>query len=153
VTGQTHAEQGRDRPRRHLTPAGAGAQLVPVRTLPAPGPGPGAGRPGRPRYLALLDQILGRLAGGGVSADRAAWAVDLLLQLATATGAGQGSRGKSTPPDADHAPRAAVPGSVGSGHPHIAAVTSELFSGTGPARLDCGIRVLTNGVLVTPRPE
>jgi hypothetical protein len=41
-------------------------------------------RPSGPHYLRLIEGILALLTEGGVPGGRAAWAVDLLLQLATA---------------------------------------------------------------------
>src|ERR1019366_8404752 len=48
-------------------------------------------RPSGPGYLNLVDGLLA-LLDAGVSADRASWAVDLLLHFATSTAAEQGTR-------------------------------------------------------------
>src|ERR1700729_2802922 len=49
-------------------------------------------RPSGPAYLSLAEGILALLSAGGVPPDRAAWAVDLLLHLATSTAAEQATR-------------------------------------------------------------
>ncbi len=87
-----------------------------------------------------------------VSSDRAAWAVDVLLQHATATAAEHSSRKESDTRTEDDALQAAVAGASEDTHPHVAAAGGDLFSGSGPERLAWGLRVLMNGVLATPRP-
>jgi AcrR family transcriptional regulator len=51
-------------------------------------------RPAGPGYLALVDGLLA-LLGAEVPADRAAWAVDLLLHFATSTATEQGTRNRA----------------------------------------------------------
>ncbi|AHH97799.1 TetR/AcrR family transcriptional regulator C-terminal domain-containing protein [Kutzneria viridogrisea] len=109
--------------------------------------------PSGPHYLALLEQLLGLLAEGGVPTDRAAWAVDLLMQLATATAAEHSTREETKTGAEFEALRAAAQGADRRTHPHLTAAGAELFSGAGPDRLLWGLRVLINGVLATPRPE
>lgn len=111
-------------------------------------------RPSGPRYLALIEALLALLSEGGVPPDRAAWAVDLLLQFATATAAEHGTREQA--PDArdeDDAVLAALQNASPQTHPHIAALGTELLSGPGSDRLAWGFRVLINGALHTPRPK
>lgn len=117
-------------------------------------------RPSGPRYLALLDRLLGLLAAGGVAPDRAAWAVDLLLQQATATAAEHGARptadGEGEAPTDERAEfdrwRAAVLAAPAARYPHVAAAGAALFEGDGAERLAWGLRVVVNGALGTPRP-
>jgi AcrR family transcriptional regulator len=112
-------------------------------------------RPSGPAYLSVADGILALLDEGGVSADRAAWAVDLLLHFATATAAEQGTRERTAGAD-DEQDALAVALAVASpdDFPHIAAVgAQQLLSGPGPARLTWGFRVLISGITSTPRPD
>ncbi len=108
-------------------------------------------RPSGPHYLDLLERLLDLLDRAGVPPDRAAWAVDVLLQQATATAAEQGDRpGGSTVQD--EALRSAVLGASPAAHPRLARAGADLFSGAGPDRLAWGLRVLVRGALATPRP-
>ena len=111
-------------------------------------------RPSGPAYLSLAEGILALLSAGGVAADRAAWAVDLLLHFATSTAAEQGTRQRTVDaPDEDDALAAALRAAPAATYPHLAALgVEELMSGPGPDRLTWGFSVLINGVLQTPRP-
>jgi AcrR family transcriptional regulator len=112
-------------------------------------------RPSGPAYLSLAEGILALLSAGGVAADRAAWAVDLLLHFATSTAAEQGTRQRTIDAsDEEDAVAAALRAAPAATYPHLAAVgAEELMSGPGPGRLTWGFSVLINGVLQTPRPE
>jgi AcrR family transcriptional regulator len=112
-------------------------------------------RPSGPAYLSLAEGILALLSAGGVAADRAAWAVDLLLHFATSTAAEQGTRQRTIDAsDEEDAVAAALRAAPAATYPHLAAVgAEELMSGPGPDRLTWGFSVLINGVLQTPRPE
>jgi AcrR family transcriptional regulator len=110
-------------------------------------------RPSGPRFLVMVEGLLALLDEGKVPGDRAAWAVDLLLQFATATAAEQGIRAESLDAQDEQDTLAAVLGEVPPHtHPHLAALGTELLSGPGEARLAWGFRVLLNGALSTPRP-
>jgi len=111
-------------------------------------------RPSGPAYLSLAEGILALLSAGGVPADRAAWAVDLLLHFATSTAAEQGTRQRAVDaPDEEDAVAAALRAAPAATYPHLAALgVEELMSGPGPDRLTWGFSVLINGVLQTPRP-
>lgn len=50
--------------------------------------------PDGPHYLDLVESVLGLLIRGGISSSRAAWGVDILLQVATGMGVEYGSRGQ-----------------------------------------------------------
>ena len=112
-------------------------------------------RPSGPAYLRLADGILALLAAGGMPADRAAWAVDLLLHFATSTAAEQGTRERAIDAgDEEDALVAALREAPADTFPHIAALgVDELMSGTGQDRLTWGFGVLINGILQKPRPE
>jgi AcrR family transcriptional regulator len=111
-------------------------------------------RPSGPAYLGLADGILALLSAGGVTPDRAAWAVDMLLHFATSTAAEQSARNRAIDAGDEEEALAAVLREAPAGtYPHIAAVgAEELLSGSGPERLTWGFRVLISGVLQTPRP-
>ncbi|GAA5021670.1 TetR/AcrR family transcriptional regulator [Kitasatospora paranensis] len=111
-------------------------------------------RPSGERYLDLLEALLALLAAGGVPADRAAWAVDLLLQFATATAAEHAGRGADRPAGEEwDALATALRDVAADTRPHLAAQGTGLLSGAGGARLVWGFRVLINGFLHTPRPD
>jgi AcrR family transcriptional regulator len=111
-------------------------------------------RPSGPAYLSLAEGILALLSAGRVPADRAAWAVDLLLHFATSTAAEQGTRQRAVDArDEEDALAAALRAAPAATYPHLAAIgADELLSGPGPDRLTWGFNVLINGVLQTPRP-
>ncbi len=112
-------------------------------------------RPSGPAYLRLAEGILVLLSAAGMPADRAAWAVDLLLHFATSTAAEQGTRERAVDAgDEEDALVAALREAPADTFPHIAALgADELMSGTGQDRLTWGFGVLINGILQTPRPE
>ncbi|HEY2224023.1 TetR/AcrR family transcriptional regulator [Actinomycetospora sp.] len=109
--------------------------------------------PSGPHYLALVDGLLALLAAGGVPADRAAWAVDVLLLVATATAAEHGTRAAAPSAEAeDDELVAALTGADPAVHPHIAALGPDLFSGAGSERTRWFVDVLLAGATATPRP-
>jgi AcrR family transcriptional regulator len=111
-------------------------------------------RPAGPAYLRLVEGILALLSVGGVHQDRAAWAVDLLLHLATSTAAEQGTRKRAIDAhDEEGALVAALLAASADTFPQIAALGMELMSDGGPDRLRWGFDVLINGILQTPRPK
>ncbi|WP_067691361.1 TetR/AcrR family transcriptional regulator [Nocardia jejuensis] len=111
-------------------------------------------RPSGPGYLNLVEAVLALLREGGVPDREAAWALDLLLQYATATAAEQTGHDADPAADADHhALAAALRDAPPRTHPHTAALASEMMSGSGEARLDWGFRLILNGALHTPRPD
>jgi AcrR family transcriptional regulator len=110
-------------------------------------------RPSGPAYFGLVDGVLALLDAGGIPGDRAAWAMDLLLHFATSTAVEQGTRERAVDAQDEEEALAAALRDVPAGQfPHIAAIgAAKLMS--GPGRLSWGFRVLTNGVIQTPRPE
>ncbi|MEV7723556.1 TetR/AcrR family transcriptional regulator C-terminal domain-containing protein [Streptomyces sp. NPDC087917] len=109
-------------------------------------------RPSGPHYLDLVEAVLALLAQGGVPDAQAAWGVDVLLQVATATAAEQSARSASADAEAEHealvgALRQASPDT----HPRIAALGADLVSGTPRGRLDWIFHAVINGTNSTPR--
>lgn len=106
--------------------------------------------PHGPRYLRLIDCVLGLLHMGGVSARNAAWGVDLLLQHAAATAAEHGTRQESATGEDEFETLASVARGVSPERfPHLARVRAELFSGTGGERLRWSFEVLMKGIKTT----
>jgi AcrR family transcriptional regulator len=111
-------------------------------------------RPVGEHYLDLLEALLSLLDQGGLPADRAAWAVDLLLQFGTATAAEHATRDRAI--DTQGEPDVLVTVLLGvsaRAHPRLAALGTELLSGPPEDRLTWGFHVLINGALATPRPS
>ncbi|MDQ2815539.1 MAG: TetR family transcriptional regulator [Actinomycetota bacterium] len=109
-------------------------------------------RPSGAGYLNLVDGLLALLSVE-VPADRASWAVDLLLHFATSTAAEQGTRERAIDAQEEEARLAEVIGTASAAtYPHIAALGQDLLSGAGPDRLSWGFNVLITGILQTPRP-
>ena len=113
-------------------------------------------RPSGEHYVNLVETLLALLDEGGVPAGQAAWGVDLLLQLATATAAEQGTREESI--DAEDqwdAMLQALNATSAQTHPHVAALAGLLVSGVPGQRMSWGFRMLINGITTTsvPAPE
>jgi len=97
--------------------------------------------------------VLGLLVAGGVPARAAAWGVDPLLQLATATAAEQGTRRESAEAAGEEQHlQAAVREAQPADHPNIARARDDLFSGTGEQRLRWYFGILLAGMATTPLP-
>jgi len=109
-------------------------------------------RPSGPNYLALVEAVLALLHEGGVPDAQAAWGVDVLLQVATATAAEQSTRDRSiAAEDEQNALLDALGQVTAESHPRIAALGPDLLSGTPEQRLAWIFRVVINGAQVTPR--
>jgi AcrR family transcriptional regulator len=109
-------------------------------------------RPSGTNYLALVEAILALLHEGGVPDAQAAWGVDVLLQVATATAAEQSVRNEAVDARDDHdALVAALLGVSAETHPRIAAIGADLFSGTPQQRMAWIFRAVINGAHNTPR--
>ncbi len=110
-------------------------------------------RPSGPCYLDLVEVLVALLREGGVEADRAAWAVDLLLQVVTATGAEQATR-RENPQDGDdwNALVAAIENADAGRYPQIRELGPLLLTGPGTARMRWGLSVLLNGIVATELP-
>jgi AcrR family transcriptional regulator len=110
-------------------------------------------RPSGPNYLALVEAVLTLLHAGQVPAAQAAWGVDVLLQVATATAAEHSTRTQAVGSAAEHdALVTAVRDVSPSTHPHTASLARELVSGTPEQRLDWIFHAVINGILATARP-
>src|SRR5882757_584573 len=107
-----------------------------------------------PRYLEVVDAVLALLSEGGVPPDRAAWAVDVLLLVATATAVEHGTRAGMPNAEEQHQALIAQIGEVSpQRYPRIAALGADLVSGPGRARSRWAFDVLVNGATSTPRPS
>ncbi|MCX4905419.1 TetR/AcrR family transcriptional regulator [Streptomyces sp. NBC_00878] len=110
-------------------------------------------RPSGPNYLNLLNALLALLSQGGVPDDQAAWGVDTLLQVATASAAEHAVQDDSPSTEKEwEAVAAAVENASATEVPHVAALGSELLSGTPQMRRTWATQMLLNGILHTPRP-
>ncbi|WP_194283050.1 TetR/AcrR family transcriptional regulator [Saccharothrix syringae] len=109
-------------------------------------------RPSGRNYLALVETLLALLHEGGVPPGQAAWGVDVLLQVATATAAEHSSRNADPSAGQDHdALVAALRQASPDTHPRITALGDDLVSGSPRERLRWMFRAVVNGTLATPR--
>jgi hypothetical protein len=109
-------------------------------------------RPSGPNYLALVETILELLDEGQVPDAQAAWGVDVLLQVATATAAEQSARHRDiTARDEENLLVTALREATTQTYPRIAALGTELISGTPQQRLAWIFRAVINGAKNTPR--
>ncbi|GAB3385954.1 TetR/AcrR family transcriptional regulator C-terminal domain-containing protein [Amycolatopsis echigonensis] len=107
-----------------------------------------------PNYLAIVDTVLGLLAEAGVPSGPAAWTVDLLLLVATASAVEHSSRKDRPETERKHDALAeTVRGLSPETHPNIAAASANLFSGNGDMRSRWAIDALLNGARTTPLPD
>lgn len=111
-------------------------------------------RPSGEHYLALIEGLLALLAEGGVPDDRAAWLVDLLLLVATASAAEHGTRAEEdTEAAADDAVARAVRGASADRFPHVARLVEDLLAGAGADRARWFVDVVLAGAAATPIPR
>ena len=103
-------------------------------------------RPAGPCYVRLIDTLLGLLHDGGVPPAQAAWGVDLLLQVATASAAEHGGDGQS-----DQQQIEAVRDADPADYPNVSRVQEELFAGTGAERQRWAFTALLEGIAATPQ--
>lgn len=109
-------------------------------------------RPSGPNYLALVEAVLALLHEGEVPDAQAAWGVDILLQVATATAAEHSTRdGDLAADDEHHALVQALRNVSTQTHPRIAALSADLVSGTPEQRLAWIFRAVINGAKATAR--
>ncbi|MFF1924661.1 TetR/AcrR family transcriptional regulator [Streptomyces sp. NPDC058221] len=108
-------------------------------------------RPVGPNYLALVEAVLALLHEGEVPGAQAAWGVDVLLLVATATAAEQSIRDRSAGAEEEHnALVAALRDASATTHPRIAALGADLVSGSPEQRLAWIFRTVINGARTTP---
>ena len=107
--------------------------------------------PNGPHYLDLVELVLRLLTSGGVPADRAAWGVDILLQLATAMAAEYGTRGERDDQEvADLA--TALDAASPERHPILTGLgPARMLGGERGARRDWALDAAITGVAGTPR--
>ena len=109
-------------------------------------------RPSGENYLGVVELLLRLLTqGGGATHARAAWGIDVLLQVATAGAVEHGARAASASEvqgldDLTAAVEHADPVRF----PLIAAIGLDLMS--GPGRVRWSFEALANGIVATPRP-
>jgi AcrR family transcriptional regulator len=104
-------------------------------------------RPSGPRYVRLIDTLLGLLHAGGVPLRQAAWGVDILLQHATSSAAEQGSRRESVDAAGEEEDLAAVVAEADAdSYPHLVRARDELFSGTGEQRMRWAFTAIIGGL-------
>ncbi|MBB4688358.1 TetR/AcrR family transcriptional regulator [Amycolatopsis jiangsuensis] len=106
-----------------------------------------------PHYLRIADAVLGLLTEGGVPPGPAAWTVDLLLLVSTATAVEHGTRRNRPGSEAEQDALAQALRSLSpESHPHIAATGAHLLSGSGTDRAQWALDTLLNGARATPLP-
>ncbi|WP_328616443.1 TetR/AcrR family transcriptional regulator [Amycolatopsis sp. NBC_00355] len=105
-------------------------------------------------YLAVVEAVLALLDEGGMPPGQAAWAVDVLLLIATATAVEHGSRQEKPGAEREHDVLVeTLAGLSAQTYPHIAALGPDLVSGPGLSRARWAFDVLLNGALSTTRPR
>lgn len=111
-------------------------------------------RPSGEHYLRLLERLLALLDEGGVPAAQAAWGVDALLLVATATAAEHSTRAQSTRREADwDALTRALREVPAKTHPHLNALAGSLLAGSPEDRLMWCFHMLVNGIAHTVVPD
>jgi AcrR family transcriptional regulator len=104
-------------------------------------------------YLDLLELVLRLLTAGGVPPDRAAWGVDLLLQVATAMAAEHGTRGERQDQPLEHL-ATTLGGATAERHPILTGMSpGQMLSGEREARRSWALDAVINGIAHTPRGE
>lgn len=109
-------------------------------------------RPTGQHYLQLVESLLAFMAKGLIPGNRAAWAVDLLLQAATSTAAEHGGDPEPEHDDQLAGLTAAIAAAPAEAYPQISSLAVELVSGSPVDRLTWRFDVILNGVLHTPLP-
>jgi AcrR family transcriptional regulator len=104
-------------------------------------------QPSGPHYLALLDRLLGLLHEGGVAPKAAAWGVDLLLLMPTASAVEHAPKTSARTSHDRTALAAQIVAADPQIHPHIAALGDDLLSGTGEARRNWAFDALIAGIV------
>jgi AcrR family transcriptional regulator len=109
-------------------------------------------RPSGRNYLALAERLLRLLGEGGIPDAQAVWGVDILLLFATAIALEHGTRRQGSEVEAEEEALARALREADAGaYPTIAALGADLLSGSPKSRFDWHVRVLLNGIAITPR--
>jgi AcrR family transcriptional regulator len=110
-------------------------------------------RPSGGHYLRLVERLLDLLNEGGVPPVQAAWGVDVLLQVATATAAEQSAREQSLDAEDEWDALTRALREVPEGtHPRLHALAGSLLAGSPEDRMSWCFRMLINGIAHTPAP-
>ncbi|TDV57496.1 TetR/AcrR family transcriptional regulator [Actinophytocola oryzae] len=110
-------------------------------------------RPSGRHFLRLAERLLALQVEGDVPPARAAWGVDILLQLATASVAEHATQAQSGDSEADwDALTRAIREVPASTHPHLHALGASVLGGSPQDRLTWGLRVVIDGITHTPVP-
>jgi AcrR family transcriptional regulator len=110
-------------------------------------------RPSGPNYLNLLEALLALLGKGGVPDAQAAWGVDILLLMATASVVEHSAReGEPGSGQEWNSLAAALEEASPASTPRVAALGAQLLSGAPSQRRAWAIRVLLDGMRHTPTP-
>jgi len=110
-------------------------------------------RPSGPNYLNLLEALLTLLGKGGVPDAQAAWGVDILLLMATASVVEHSAREDEPGSGQEwNSLVTAVKDASPAANPRVAALGTQLLSGPPSQRRAWAIRVLLDGTLHTPVP-
>jgi AcrR family transcriptional regulator len=105
-------------------------------------------QPSGPNYVVLVEKILTLLLEGGATDKAAAWGVDLLLLLPTATAVEHSGPKPTRHATADLAATASSIARVDPAQaPNIARLGDELISGDPSKRVDWALDVLLDGIL------
>lgn len=113
-------------------------------------------RPAGPQAVRLYDQVLGLLLDGGIDPVRAAWGMDLLLQLITASAAEHSVPSSESIPekpadDLEEVSRALAAADQET-TPHVVAHAGLIVSGTPHDRSRWALRALVAGIAASPAP-
>lgn len=110
--------------------------------------------PSGPNYLRLLDALLALSAEGGIPDAQAAWGIDLLLLVTTASVVEHTGHGGT--PEAERE-RSALTSAINAASaaevPRVAALGELLLSGEPAQRRTWAVRMLLEGALRTPVPS
>lgn len=111
-------------------------------------------RPSGQHYLRLVERLLALLDEGDVPPQQAAWGVDVLLQVATASAAEHASTDQSPGESAAawDATARALREAPAATHPHVRALAGNLLAGSPEERQSWGLRMLINGIASTSAP-
>ncbi len=110
-------------------------------------------RPSGPNYLNLVEALLTLLGEGGVPDAQAAWGVDILLLVATASVVEHVAENPPGSGEEWNSLITALEGASPTVTPRVAALVPQLLSGTPRLRRKWTIQVLLDGALHTPLPE
>lgn len=111
-------------------------------------------RPSGPNYVHLVEGLLSLLDDGEVPDAQAAWGVDILLLVATASVVEHAAHGGAPAAGEEwNSLASALDEASPADTPRVAALSAHLLSGTPQLRRQWAIRMLLNGALHTPTPE